>query len=242
MPAVEAPMPKYLQVLNAVRERIEDGTYRPGAALPSESQLSSEFAVSRPTVLKALAVLKQDGWIESHQGKASFVRGRPTAGRRVPPHARLVLDADETVDNELLGVAPVLADNRTAGLLGIPEGTPVYRRQRRTMVDGAPVDLVTTYLPVEVAVGSQATKPVPIEGSLTAHLTAAKGLRGDYAVELTAARRPTADEASLLAIGEADPVLVVTIAIYTAAGEALFASIVVLPGNRHEIEDTYPLS
>jgi GntR family transcriptional regulator len=242
MPAVQAPMPKYLQVLNAIRERIETGTYRPGAALPSEAQLSTEFEVSRPTVLKALAILKQDGWIESHQGKASFVRGRPTAGRRVPPHARLVLDADETVDTELLGVAPILADARTAGLLAIPEGTPVYRRQRRTMVDGAPVDLVTTFLPVEVAVGSQATKPVPIDGSLTAHLAAVKGVRGDYAVELTAARTPTPDEAKLLAIDAGEPVLVVTIAIYTAAGQPLFASVVVLPGNRHEIEDTYPLS
>lgn len=242
MAALEAPTPKYVQVLNAVRQRIEDGVYLPGAALPSENQLSKEFGVARPTVLKALAILKQDGWIESHQGKASFVRGRPTARRMVPAHARAVLDADETVDTELLGVAPVLAEARVAALLGIPEGTPVYRRQRRTMVDGGPVDLVTTWLPVEVAVGSDATKAAPVRGSLTAHLAATKGLRGDYAVEWTAARRPTAEEAKLLGVDADDPVLVVTIAVYTAAGDALLVSTVVLPGDRHEVEDTYPLS
>ena len=239
---VETPMPKYIQVLNAVRQRIEDGSYPPGSALPSESQLSAEFGVARPTVLKALAILKQDGWIESHQGKASFVRGRPTARRMAPAHARAVLDADESVATELLGVAPVLAEARVAGLFNIPEGTPVYRRQRRTVGDGGPVDLVTTFLPVEVAVGTEATKAAPIEGSLTAHIAARKGMRGDYAIEWTTARRPTAEEAGLLAIAVDEPVLAMTIAVYTAAGDAVLASSVVMAGNRHEIEDTYPLS
>ena len=66
------------KVLRTVRE-IKEGA--PGAALPSESQLCAEFKVSRPTVLKALGILKQDGWIESQQGKGSFVRGRPPSGR-----------------------------------------------------------------------------------------------------------------------------------------------------------------
>jgi GntR family transcriptional regulator len=75
--AHEVPTPKYLRVLNTLRERIEEGTYGPGAALPSESQLSTEFGVTRPTVLKALGILRQDGWIESQQGRGHFVRGRP---------------------------------------------------------------------------------------------------------------------------------------------------------------------
>lgn len=240
--AIETPTPKYVQVLNAIRQRIQDGTYPPGSSLPSENQLSAEFGVARPTVLKALAILKQDGWIESHQGRASFVRGQPTARRMAPAHARAVLDADESVHSELLDVAPVLAEPRVAALLRIPEGTPVYRRQRRTMSASGPVDLVTTFLPVEVAVGTEATKAAPIEGSLTAHIAARKSIRGDYASEWTMARRPSAQEAELLAMDADDPVLVVTIAVYTAPGEAVLVSTVVLPGSRHEIEDTYPLS
>ena len=87
MAAGEARTPKYLHVLNTLRQRISDGTYRPGAALPSENQLGAEFGVSRATVLKSLQALKQDGWIESQQGKANFVRGRPTARRTTPPGA-----------------------------------------------------------------------------------------------------------------------------------------------------------
>src|SRR5215471_17918805 len=109
MAAYEVPTPKYLRVLNTLRERMEDGTYGPGAALPSESQLSTEFAVSRPTVLKALGILRQDGWIESQQGKGHFVRGRLPIGRHGPSYARDALDLDESAKVEMLHVGPVLA-------------------------------------------------------------------------------------------------------------------------------------
>src|SRR5688572_1876255 len=118
----EARTPKYLHVLNTLRERIVDGTYRPGTALPSENQLAAEFGVARATVLKSLQALKQDGWIESQQGKANFVRGQPTARRGVPAHARAALEADESTAVELLTVAPVLAEPRIAALLNIRKG------------------------------------------------------------------------------------------------------------------------
>src|ERR1700742_3684355 len=69
--------PKYAQVVAEVQRRIESGEYPPGAMLPSEHQLSDEFQIARPTVVRALRVLRQDGWIETQQGKGSFVRGRP---------------------------------------------------------------------------------------------------------------------------------------------------------------------
>src|SRR5690348_74169 len=69
--------PKYAQVIGELRRRIESGEYAPGSLLPSEHQLSAEFQIARPTVVRALRVLRQDGWIETQQGKGSFVRGRP---------------------------------------------------------------------------------------------------------------------------------------------------------------------
>lgn len=242
MAPVEARTPKYLHVLNTLRQRIEDGTYRPGAALPSENQIAAEFEVARATVLKSLQALKQDGWIESQQGKANFVRGKPTARRTAPAYARAALEADESTALELLEVAPVLADPRVAALLDIPEGTPVYQRSRRTTGDDGPTNLVTVFIPLEVAAGSDATKPEPVVGSLLAHLSLRKNIRADYAVEWTTARRPTPEEAELLDIAKDDPVLAVTIAAYTAAGNPVLASTLVMPGSRHETEDTYPLA
>ncbi|GAA5192860.1 hypothetical protein GCM10023322_53360 [Rugosimonospora acidiphila] len=54
-------------------------------------------------------------------------------------------------------------------------------------------------------------------------------------------RRPTEEEARLLDIDPGDPVLSLGIAVHQASGEPIIASVAVLPGGRHEIEDTYPL-
>ncbi|MFC0526756.1 GntR family transcriptional regulator [Phytohabitans kaempferiae] len=241
MAGYEVPTPKYLRVLNTLRERIESGAYQPGAALPSESQLCTEFGVSRPTVLKALGILKQDGWIESQQGKGSFVRGRPPAGRGAPQYAQDAMELDETAQVEILHVGPVLASARIAAALAIPEGTPVYERRRRTVSEFGPVDLVCTFVPVEVAVGTAVTKPEPIAGTLTEHIGRLKQLRADYATEHLTARTVTAEEAEVLAVEAGEAVLLVTVTLHQASGEPILASQIVMPGSRHEIEDTYPL-
>jgi len=240
--AYDAVPPKYLRVLNTLRERIESGTYPPGGGLPSENQLAAEFAVSRNSVLKALGILRQDGWIESQQGVGHFVRGRMPAGRGSPSYARTALDLDESAQVEMLQVGPILASSRIARLLHIPDGTPVYERRRRTLSDTGPVDLVTTYLPVEIAVGTDLTKPEPVAGGLLAHIAARKHVRADYADELLTARKATEEEARLLDLDAADPVLSVVITAHQASGEPIAVSAVVLPGARHEIEDSYPLT
>ncbi|MGW0435342.1 GntR family transcriptional regulator [Micromonospora sp. NPDC003197] len=240
--AYEVPTPKYLRVLNTLRGRIEDDTYPPGAALPSESQLCTEFGVSRPTVLKALGILKQDGWIESQQGRGSFVRGRPPSGRTSPQYARDAVELDESADTEILHVGPVLASARIAAELNIPEGTPVYERRRRTVSQFGPVDLVATFVPVDIAVGTGITKPEPIDGGLLEHIARLKSLRGDYATERMTARRVSKDEAEALAVPADEPVLSAVITVFQASGEPIMTSVLVMPGSRHEIEDTYPLS
>jgi GntR family transcriptional regulator len=224
-----------------LRERIEDGTYPPGSGLPSENQLAAQFDVSRNSVLKALGILRQDGWIESQQGVGHFVRGRMPTGRGTPSYAVTGLDLDESTRVELLRVGPILATTRIAELLGIPDGTPVYERRRRTLSDSGPVDLVTTYLPVDNAVGTDLTKAEPVAGGLLAHIAAKKHLRADYANELLTARKATKDEAELLDLKTGDPVLSVVITAHQANGDPIATSIVVLPGDRHEIEDSYPL-
>ena len=79
MAELEFSPPKYAQIVNAVQRRIQDGTYLPGALLPSESQLVREFGVSRPTVVRALQVLQSQGWIDREHGRGTFARNRAVA-------------------------------------------------------------------------------------------------------------------------------------------------------------------
>lgn len=63
----------YRVVSNTIIERIVDGTYPPGAMLPSEMDLAAELGVSQGTVRKALIDLEQKGIIDRRQGRGTFV-------------------------------------------------------------------------------------------------------------------------------------------------------------------------
>src|SRR6266581_5121574 len=93
--------PKYAQVVAEIKKRIERGTYLPGSLLPSEHQLVAEFGVSRPTIVKSLAILRQDGWIDTQQGKGSFVRGRPALADA--ERTRPARDVTELAEVEMAG-------------------------------------------------------------------------------------------------------------------------------------------
>src|ERR1019366_3818992 len=111
--AYEYTPPKYAQVIGEVQRRIEGGEYPPGSLLPSEHQLSAEFGIARPTVVRALRVLRQEGWIDTQQGRGSFVRGRPAlAGVAAERRGLVELDRDESRESgELVtaGTAPAPA-------------------------------------------------------------------------------------------------------------------------------------
>lgn len=70
-------LPKFKEIEQVLRQRILDSLWPPGAKLPSESELTTEFAVSRITVRQALAGLHNEGLIEKVNGKGSFV-ARPS--------------------------------------------------------------------------------------------------------------------------------------------------------------------
>jgi GntR family transcriptional regulator len=67
----------YRRIVAELRASILDGRLAPGDRLGSEWELAEAFATSRPTVRRAVAVLKAEGLVISCQGKGTFVRPRP---------------------------------------------------------------------------------------------------------------------------------------------------------------------
>lgn len=64
--------PKFRVLQAEIIARIESGAYQPGDPLPSEHELSREFGMSRPTVVRALESLRHAGWVYTRKGKGSF--------------------------------------------------------------------------------------------------------------------------------------------------------------------------
>jgi DNA-binding GntR family transcriptional regulator len=236
--------PKYAQVVAEIRRRIESGEYAPGSLLPSEHQLVDSFGVSRPTIVKSLSALRQDGWIETQQGKGSFVRGRPAlAGAERTRPAQGILELPETqLSGSLIQAGVKLAPAYVTTLLGLDQGARAFLRQRLLSDDGEPVELASVWLPLELAKGTDFASPDLLGESVRQHLQARKKVRLDHAVERISARKPTGEEAGLLGVAADAPVLNVVVTAYDAQARPVHVTDIVLPGDRHEIHDAYPFA
>lgn len=236
--------PKYAQVVSEIRRRIEGGSYPSGSLLPSEHQLVDEFSVSRPTIVKALGTLRQQGWISTQQGKGSFVRGRPPladAERTRPAHGVLEVPEAELA-GELVQAGVKLAPPHVTALLKLKPGSRAFVRQRLLTEDGEPVELASAWLPLELAAGTDLASPDLLNESIRHHLYTRKIIRLDHAVEQITARHPTGEEAALLCVPPDAPVLSVIVTAYDAAGAPVQVSDLALPGQRHELRDAYPFT
>lgn len=241
--ALAVPQPKYVVVVNAIQQRIEDGTYPPGSAIPSEAQLTAEFGAARPTVVRALGILQQDGWIESEQGKGRYVRSRGAiASRTTPNQAAAILNQEESTATKLLKVGPVLASARVAGALDLEEGTPVIARQRLLTSDIGPLELGTSYVPVELAAGTGVGDGVVVAEGILRRISRKKGIEFDHAIERIGARLPSKEEARLLEVDSKECLLTILFTAYDRSGTPLLAVDVLIPASRHELEDSFPLT
>jgi GntR family transcriptional regulator len=236
--------PKYAQVVTEIQQRIERGDYPPGSLLPSEHQLVSEFGVSRPTIVKSLAILRQEGWIDTQQGRGSFVRGRPAlAGAERTRPAHDVLELPETdLSGELVQAGVKTTPPQVAALLGLKAGDKTFLRQLLLSHEGEPVELASVWLPLALAAGTDLASPDLLNESLRYHLRTRKKVRFDHAVERITARQPSGEESALLKVAGDTPVLSVTVAVYDAAKTPLQVVDLVLPGERHELHDAYPFT
>ncbi|OUD02931.1 GntR family transcriptional regulator [Streptomyces swartbergensis] len=241
--AYEVEPPKYVRLAQTIQRRIEDGTYPPGTRVPSENQLVQAFGMSRPTVVRALELLKRDGWVESRQGYGTIVRGRPAVVEQKDRRGSEVLARDESQSaGRLVEVGYVPVPARVASVLGLPKRAKILMRRFLAEDDGEPVELVSSYFPAGLVEGTELESAEALTGGTRAHLEARKKVRFDHVTERVSARLPERAEAELLDLPDGVPVLSVLVVACDASGQALQVSDVLLPADRLELEDTYRLN
>ncbi|GGL90144.1 hypothetical protein GCM10010129_37500 [Streptomyces fumigatiscleroticus] len=69
-------IPRWRQVAEVIRGRIEDGTYQPRTRVPSVMQIIAEFGIATATAQKVLQNLRKEGLIYTEPGLGSFVAKR----------------------------------------------------------------------------------------------------------------------------------------------------------------------
>ena len=135
---------RYQEIAEALRERVRHAS--PGSLLPSESDLSAEFAASRVTIRRALEVVRDEGLISARQGFGWFVATEPVRQRleRLGTIEGSVAGAGRATARQVLEFAFVPAPARVGDVLGSAE---VLKVVRLNLADGEPFALVTVWCP-----------------------------------------------------------------------------------------------
>lgn len=237
MSAGAVPIPKYHKVKEALLDRIEDGTWQPGALLPSETQLCKLFSVSRITVRKAIGDLVHEHRLRTVQGKGTFVTD-PKVGEHFVQHT---LGLYEDMQRRGLRVATTVlrqeiigASSDVARRLQVEKDTKVHVIERLRSVEGEKLLLSTTYIPEDHC-------PDLIHddfstGSLYSLLREKYGLkiaRGEHSLEAVAAGERGSQ---LLGIAPNSPMLLLETIMYLPGGVPLEYSHILQRGDRARIE------
>jgi GntR family transcriptional regulator, phosphonate transport system regulatory protein len=195
------------QIASHLQQDIGTGHYPPGGRLPTEAELSHQFAVNRHTVRRALEELSRSGLVRVEQGRGSFV-AEDVLEYSVEPRTRFsewIKRHNKEPSGRVLQLKETAADTQVATGLGIRAGGRVVLLERLGFADDRPVSLTSHYFPTARLRGMlEALRTTP-------RITEALHSVGvaDYLRQMTrvTARQPTADEAELLRMPRNRPLL-----------------------------------
>ncbi|WP_409237848.1 GntR family transcriptional regulator [Streptomyces sp. PA5.6] len=224
----DGPRPKYQRIADTLREAIQAGQYGPGDRLPGENDLMATHGVARMTARQALGVLRDEGLAEARKGAGVFVRSfRPLRRRGIQRLAeqqwgngRSIWSADlenRSLEVDQITVSEEAALERIGAVLELAADEPLCVRRRRFVLDGKPVLLATSYLPMSLVAGSAITHEDTGEGGTYARL-ADLGHKPVHFLEEVRSRMPSKDEVARLSMSEGTPVILICRTAFTAEG------------------------
>lgn len=138
---------RYAALAAALRARVIDGEWPAGTALPAETRLAAEHGVALGTLRRALELLAEQGVIERHHGKGTFVRSG-LAGAPMLRFFRFGAGDGEVPQSRIVSRQPVVAAAEVARRLGIARGDPVLKLQRLRSLGGQPRLFEEIWLPL----------------------------------------------------------------------------------------------
>ena len=134
-------------IKQTIHDRIAAQIYAPGARMPSERQLCTEFDVSRVTLHEILLRLEAEGLIYREDRRGWFVSPpRFIYNPQARGHfAQAVIEQGRVPSTQVIDKRIVAATSRVAGLLDLPSNAELACVRRVRSIDGRPVLYVEHY-------------------------------------------------------------------------------------------------
>jgi GntR family transcriptional regulator len=247
--------PMYRQIADDLRSKIESGEVAPGAQLPTEVELMSQYRASRNTVRDAIKLLATRGLLETRPGQGTFaiekfellinrIGGEPENGLggegalylpEMPSGQRLEA-SDPRV--EIQSVTHSMIANE----LLLPEHSQVVCRHQQRFVDSIPWSLQTSFYPMQL-VQMGATRLLTAEDlwpGAVQYIQEALGIKQVGWNERLAVRAPDEleNEFFRLPLDGRIPIIESIRTGYDESGRPLRATVTVYPADRNQFSLT----
>jgi GntR family transcriptional regulator len=202
--------PLYRQIKDFLIRSLEEGEWKPGDAIPSESELAARFNVSQGTVRKAVDEMASENLLVRRQGKGTFVATHDDP-RSFYRFLRLVPDDGGVAhaDSAPFSFEQQAATPAVAKALGLEVGAKVLCVERLLQFNGEPVVYDQIYLVAELFVGLSLENLRSVDRSLYSLFETDYGVRMINAEEHLRAVAADARSAELLGVHVGDPLLLV---------------------------------
>jgi GntR family transcriptional regulator len=207
--------PLYRQIRSLLMRSLQQGEWKPGESIPSESDLALRFGVSQGTVRKAIDELAADHLLVRRQGRGTFV----SSHREVRTQFRFLrIRPDESAPggapampmaSQILECRRMRAPVEVARLLELRTAEAVIQIRRVLSVDRQPTVLDEIWLPAIRFRGLTAERLSAWDGPLYGLFESEFGVRMIRAVERLKAIAAEGELAAALVVPSGTPLLLV---------------------------------
>jgi GntR family transcriptional regulator len=207
-PGSAAFSPLYRQIKDLLVQALDRGDWKPGEAIPSETELALRFQVSQGTVRKAVDELAAENLLLRRQGKGTFVSTHHEARVRFR-FLRLAPNQGEVqpAESQVLDCRRVRASAEIARSLDLKGGDPVVAIRRLLSFASVPTVVDDIYLPGVLFKGLSAELLNGYRGPLYGFFETEFGISMVRAEEKVRAVSAGAEISTLLGVAQDTPIL-----------------------------------
>jgi GntR family transcriptional regulator len=243
------PDPRYRQIAEDLRQKIESGALVHGAQLPTELDLREQYDASRNTVRDAVKWLITRGLVETRPGQGTFVVEKidpfvtvldlvsgfgGDAGTTAYESEVAARSRKPTVTAPRIEIHPAAA----AIELRVAEGSFVVSRHQPRYIDDTPFSLQTTFYPMSYVEGGAGDliKAVDMPKGVVLYLEETLGIKQAGWRDKITVRAPDADEAAFFRLPDDGRVAVFEIrrTAFDEFGKPLRLTVTAYPADRNQ--------
>jgi len=229
-----SPIPIYHQISTSLRNRIMNNEWKLEEKIPSESELTEQYEVSRVTLRQALADLEKDGIISKVRGKGIYIQSIPkpvihdfnlpaTLGAKLEKKG-ITFDV-ELLESRFCGAISFINEALQLG----PEQDLVFIK-RLFIQDGRPIALNRSWIAKHLV--PDIVEAGLINNRLSTTLSSRYHLDPVRIQNIIESARPTTPDVNLLKILYDTPVMIVSSISFTSENNPLEYSTTIWVGDR----------